>query len=265
MLGLVAGGGGVVGVVELGEDHEGVGVVVVVDDAAPVELLLAQDAELEELAVAGLEDVVVVDGEEVGQRRCHVDLVVVFASFYGAGTDELLDARGGLAGAVVALEVLGLVVQELQVAVVHHVVQLARPDYHVDRLRLEEVERLPVTQVLLLLYPQHYRIEHQLLHATAPRKPASPAHTAKALLRTAAREDTQHGASAALRGTRNSALIKERINSTALFRVRAKHTHEFTVEIGAGYFAELNAEQAILLFERRIKRTAPLTQELKRR
>lgn len=63
MVGLVGGGRGVVGVVELGEDHVGVGVVVVVDDAALVELLLLHDAELEELAVAGFEDVVVVDGE----------------------------------------------------------------------------------------------------------------------------------------------------------------------------------------------------------
>jgi hypothetical protein len=31
--------------------------------------------------------------------------------------------------------------------------------------------------------------------------------------------------------------MQERINSTALFEVKAKHTNEFTVELGAGYFA----------------------------
>ena len=78
---LGAGGGGVVGAVELREDHIGVGVLVVlvfVDDAAFGERLLAHDAELDEFAVAGLDDVVVVDGEEVGCGRRHVDLVVVW-------------------------------------------------------------------------------------------------------------------------------------------------------------------------------------------
>jgi hypothetical protein len=78
---LGTGGGGIVGVVELREDHIGLGVLIVlllVDDAAPGEGLLPHDAELDEFAVAGLEDVVVVDGEEVGRGRGHIDLVVVW-------------------------------------------------------------------------------------------------------------------------------------------------------------------------------------------
>jgi hypothetical protein len=78
---LGTGGSGIVGVVQLREDHIGIGVLIVlflVHDAAFGEGFLSHDAELDKFAVAGLEDVVVVDGEEVGRGRGHVDLVVVW-------------------------------------------------------------------------------------------------------------------------------------------------------------------------------------------
>lgn len=42
----------------------------------------------------------------------------------------------------------------------HHVVQLPRTDDHVDGLRLEEVERLAVLPVPLLLHLQNDRVKH---------------------------------------------------------------------------------------------------------
>jgi hypothetical protein len=48
------------------------------DDAASGERFLAHDAELEKFAVAGFEDVVIVNGEEVGRGGSHIDFVVVW-------------------------------------------------------------------------------------------------------------------------------------------------------------------------------------------
>lgn len=42
----------------------------------------------------------------------------------------------------------------------HHVLQLAVADDHVDRLRLEKIEGLAVAPVPLGLHAQDYRIKH---------------------------------------------------------------------------------------------------------
>lgn len=47
--------------------------------------------------------------------------------------------------------------------------------------------------------------------------------------------------------------MQERVNSVALFSIKAKHPQEVTVEIGGGYFAEMTANQAIALYQRRLK------------
>lgn len=47
--------------------------------------------------------------------------------------------------------------------------------------------------------------------------------------------------------------MQERVNSVALFNVKVKHPQEVTVEIGSGYFAEMTANQAIALYQRRLK------------
>lgn len=95
------------------------------------------------------------NGEEVGGRRGHVDLVVVCLSGEG-GTYQFLDARRCLAGPVVSLEVLGLVIEKLQIAVVNNVIEFAVANHHIDGLGLEEVEGFAVPTVLLLLHPQDY-------------------------------------------------------------------------------------------------------------
>jgi hypothetical protein len=45
---------------------------------------------------------------------------------------------------------------------VHHVLQLAVADDHVDRLGLEKIEGLAVAPVPLGLYAQDYRIKHMM-------------------------------------------------------------------------------------------------------
>lgn len=74
---LLAGNCGQIALVDLAEDHVALTAVLLLVAALAGEALLAEDAEFEEFAVAGLEDVVVVDGEEIGSGGRHVDLVVV--------------------------------------------------------------------------------------------------------------------------------------------------------------------------------------------
>lgn len=100
-------------------------IIVLMDDVTFVELLLFHDAKFQEFSVPGFKDMIIVNGEKIGDWWCHVDFVVVFTSFYGDSTYEFFDPCGSLVGAVVSLEVFSFIIEELEVAVVDHVVQLA--------------------------------------------------------------------------------------------------------------------------------------------
>lgn len=79
---LVAGGGRIIGVVELRQYHISFRVFLVIllimDNAAPGNGFFPHDAKFEELAITGFEDVVVMNGEKVGRWGSHVDFVVVW-------------------------------------------------------------------------------------------------------------------------------------------------------------------------------------------
>ena len=74
-------------------------------------------------------------------------------------TDEFLETRSSFSSWVVSLEVLGCVIEELEITEEDDETGFLAPNYGIDRLRLEEVKCLTISTELLLPHHRQHRLK----------------------------------------------------------------------------------------------------------